>query len=291
MRNLSKSVSLLVAGFAFFNLLFLPSRLSANISVPDTLAAAGIPDDSFYENTQRQRFPVFGQFRETYFVTGIPTDGSDVNKHNADVRFQVSLALRIARIDNVDILGYYTETGVWNVYDKSSPLVENAFNPGLCAYWYVNPHLDLLFGISHQSNGYVNERSRSVNTAFAEALYSPEKHLTLGGKLWYGYYEHIPGLPHFFKRRGFCDLWATYKAFENRLNITALVNPSNKFKNYNLELNLSYRLSNKGAFLPAVFLQYRQGYCETLLNFNKYESHIRAGFALELKHGYNSSIH
>ena len=110
---------------------------------------AAIPDDSFYEQTQRQRFPVFGMFKETYFVTGIPANTSSIDKHNADVRFQVSLALRVARIDNVDILGTYTETGVWHVYDTSSPLVENAFNPGLCVYWYVNPKLDMMFGLGH----------------------------------------------------------------------------------------------------------------------------------------------
>ena len=92
---------------------------------------AAIPDDSFYEQTQRQRFPVFGMFKETYFVTGIPANTSSIDKHNADVRFQVSLALRVARIDNVDILGTYTETGVWHVYDTSSPLVENAFVHGV----------------------------------------------------------------------------------------------------------------------------------------------------------------
>ena len=234
---------------------------------------AAIPDDSFYEQTQRQRFPVFGMFKETYFVTGIPANTSSIDKHNADVRFQVSLALRVARIDNVDILGTYTETGVWHVYDTSSPLVENAFNPGLCVYWYVNPKLDMMFGGDHMSNGYINERSRSVNKAFVGAIYSPDEHLSLGGKVWYGYYEHIPGLTHYFIRRGYMAAWATYKAFGNRLNFTALVNPSNKFKNYNLEFNLSYRLSDKGTFLPAVFAQFRSGYCETLLNFNKYESH------------------
>ncbi|MBQ3383413.1 MAG: phospholipase A [Bacteroidales bacterium] len=211
---------------------------------------AAIPDDSFYEQTQRQRFPVFGMFKETYFVTGIPANTSSIDKHNADVRFQVSLALRVARIDNVDILGTYTETGVWHVYDTSSPLVENAFNPGLCVYWYVNPKLDMMFGGDHMSNGYINERSRSVNKAFVGAIYSPDEHLSLGGKVWYGYYEHIPGLTHYFIRRGYMAAWATYKAFGNRLNFTALVNPSNKFKNYNLEFNLSYRLSDKGN-LPA----------------------------------------
>ena len=251
---------------------------------------AAIPDDSFYEQTQKQRFPVIGLFKETYFITGIPTNTSSVDKHNADIRFQVSLALRIARAGNVDILGTYTETGVWNVYDTSSPLVENAFNPGLCVYWFADPQWDFMFGISHQSNGYINNDSRSVNTAYASAIYSPVEQLKLGARLWYGYYEHIPGLPHYFKRRGFGEVWATYRAMDNRLNITAAVNPSNTFKNYNLEFNLSYRLSQKGTFLPSVFAQYRQGYCETLKNFNTYEAHFRIGFSLELKHGYNSSI-
>lgn len=277
------SVLLFVTGFSCF--------AEGVLEKEDTLKVAAIPDDSYYEQTQKQRFPVFGQFKETYFITGIPTNTTSVDKHNADIRFQVSLALRLARTENVDILGTYTENGVWNVYDKSNPLVENAFSPGLCVYWFADPQWDFMFGISHQSNGYVNEKSRSVNTAYATAIYSPVKEFQIGGKVWYGYYEHIPGLPHYFKRRGFGEVWATYKAFDNRLNITALVNPSNTFKNYNLECNLSYRLSDKGTFLPSLFVQYRQGYCETLLNFNRYESHIRIGFALELKHGYNSSIH
>ena len=272
-------------------LLLILAAFSVRLGFAQEPVAAGTPEEPFYDQAERQKFPVFGQFKETYFITGIPANTTSVDKHNADIRFQVSLALRVARIENVDILGTYTENGVWNVYDTSSPLVENAFNPGLCAYWYVNPKLDMLFGISHQSNGKVLGDSRSVNTAYVEAIYSPEKHLMLGGKAWYGYYEHIPGLPHFFKRRGFLEVWATAKALDNRLNFTALVNPSNTFKNYNLEFNLSYRLSNKGSFLPAVFVQFRSGYCETLVNFNRYESHFRVGFALELKHGYNSSIH
>ena len=262
---------------------------ASNVLAQNTEMAA-IPDDSFYEQTQKQRFPVFGFFKETYFITGIPTNTSAVDKHNADIRFQVSLALRIARAGNVDILGTYTENGVWNVYDTSSPLVENAFNPGLCVYWFSDPKWDFMFGISHQSNGYINNDSRSINTAYAGAIYSPVEQLKLGGKVWYGYYEHIPGLPHYFKRRGFGEIWATYRALNNRLNITAAVNPSNRFKNFNLEFNLSYRLSEKGTFLPSVFAQYRQGYCETLVNFYKYEAHFRVGFSLELKHGYNSSI-
>ena len=272
-------------------LTLLVSSFSAAASIlSDTLEAVLESDDNFYTETQRQKFPVFGMFRQTYFVTGIPTN-MRANKHNTDVRFQLSIAVRLARKDNVDILGTYTERAVWHLYDKSSPIVENVFNPGICVYWYNNPKCDFMFGLSHESNGYAYSESRSANTIYAGALYTVSQSLTLGTKVWIGYCEKLKTMPSWFKKRGYMEFWTTYKALDNRVRLTALVNPSNYFKNYNVECSASYRLSAKGTFLPALFVHYRHGYCETMVDYHIYQSFLRIGLALELKNGYNSSIH
>ena len=246
--------------------------------------AAAQQDEPYYDSPQKEKLPLFGLFRETYAATGF-SPMHDLNKHTADVRIQLSLALRLWRMsDDVDLLGTYTQKCIWNAYDVSSPLLETSYNPGVAIAWYLNPKVDMIFEFGHESNGKINNDSRSINLFSAQAIYTPQKNLQFGGKVWYGWCERTDGQKKFMRYRGVMQGWATVRTSDNRLSFTASVNPSHWFRNYNWEFSAYYRLSNKGSFLPSLFVQYRMGYVETLLEYWRYQSFIRAGFALELKH-------
>lgn len=75
-------------------------------------------------------FPLFGIFRNNYFSTGFST-AAPVSQYTADVKFQLSVALRIWRMtDTSEMLFTYTQRSFWDIYRESCPFRENDFNPG-----------------------------------------------------------------------------------------------------------------------------------------------------------------
>lgn len=245
-------------------------------------------NDSFFESTAKQKFPAFGMFKENYIAGGW-TIKDETDKHHFNVRYQTSWQFRLGRFENIDILASYTQTGIWMPFDKSSPMIETAFNPALIGYWYYSREWDFYAGIEHRSNGGKGNTSRSENTAHIGAIYSPSEHWQFGGKIWYGYTQRVRGYD-WWRYRGVCSAWATYRSLDNRFSITALVNPSHHFCNYNWEITSYYRLTSKGTFLLSLFAQYRQGYMETMVNFPTYESHLRFGLSLELANGRSNQV-
>ena len=271
------------------NILFSNTLLGKEIIQGDT-AIVQTPDDSYYLSNKRERFPVFGIYKENYIVTGASTsEHRSFSKYTTDVRFQTSWALRISQLKKVDLLATYTQQGIWLAYQKSSPMKENVFNPSFVVYWYLNPKTDILFGIEHRSNGDIGVGSRSENLIYSSVIYSPVENWTFGTSAWLGYYQKVRGF-QWFRYYGYCKAWAIYRTDDKRLSFSLLVNPSHLFRNYNIEFNSYYRLSDSGTFLPSIFIQYRQGYGETMTEFYRYSSHIRIGFSLELKNGYNSVV-
>ena len=251
-------------------------------------AQVGTIGDEYYQTTQKQKFPAFGMFKENYVAGGQSFKTAQGN-HHFSVRYQTSWEVRLWRWEKVDLLATYTQSGIWMPFDKSSPIIETAFNPALVAYWYFSPEWDFYAGVQHRSNGEKGTFSRSENLAYIAAIYSLGEHWRFGGKLWAGYNQRVRGYD-WWRYRGYCSAWATYKSLDNRFSITALVNPSHTFRNYNLEISSYYRIFDNGSFLLSIFAQYRQGYMETMAYFSKWENHLRVGFSLELANGSNISI-
>ncbi|MFR7812064.1 MAG: phospholipase A, partial [Butyricimonas faecihominis] len=77
--------------------------------------------------------PSFSIFRDIYFVTGVPTNRK-IDKHSSEAKFQISIRQRLTK----SILPFktflyltYTQRSFWDIYGKSSPFLDNNFNPGL----------------------------------------------------------------------------------------------------------------------------------------------------------------
>lgn len=228
---------------------------------------------------EKSRYPVVGLWKHGYITTGFATN-KPVSKYTSDVKFQISLALRLWSIkDKVDILATYSQRSIWDIYQKSCPFRENAYNPGLWVAWQVNPQVRLLFGIEHESNGLADTDSRSFNYATVACLYEPLDNWRFGVRTWYGYYDR-DNISRYFHYRGVMQAWATFHTRNERVAVTALVNPTITFSKYNLQVEASWRMAKRGDWLPSLFVQYCYGYGETMLDYNRRSSKIRIGFSL-----------
>ena len=244
------------------------------------VSLSAIAGDAEGRNTkQGSEYPVLGLWKQNYIATGFATN-SPVSKYTSDVKFQLSLALRLWNIkDRVDILATYSQRSIWDIYKESCPFRETAYNPGVWVSWRVNPQTRMLFGIEHESNGLEGAPSRSFNYATAACLYEPFSHWKFGLRAWYGYYDR-ENISRYFHYRGVMQLWGTFHTINDRFAATAIVNPTVTFKQYNVQLEASWRMAKRGDWLPSLFVQYCYGYGETMIDYNQRSSKIRLGISL-----------
>jgi outer membrane phospholipase A len=76
------------------------------------------------------------------------------------------------------------------------------------------------------------------------------------------------------------QLWGTFHTRNERLQVTALVNPTVTFTKFNAQVEASWRLAKRGDWLPSLFVQYSYGYGETMIDYNHRASKIRIGISL-----------
>ena len=227
----------------------------------------------------KSRYPVFGMWRNSYFATGASLD-KPLSQYSADAKFQVSLGLRLWNIKGkADIFFTYSQHSVWDIYQESCPFRETAYNPGVWAAWQVSEQTRLLFGIEHESNGQKDELSRSFNYATVAVLYEPFSHWRFGGRIWYGYYDHDT-MFDYYDYRGVFHIWATYHTLNDRFSATALVNPSNIFRNYNIQLEAAWKMAKRGDWIPSLYVQFSSGYGDTMLDYDRYHCKVRIGISL-----------
>ena len=231
-------------------------RLLAIIFLVICFTASAKQQDSIIQakrrSVQKSEYPILGLWRHGYFATGIATN-QPVTKYSSDVKFQLSLALRLWNIkEKVDIFATYSQRSVWDIYQESCPFRETTYNPGLWAAWRTGEKVRLLFGVEHESNGNGLEggNSRSFNYATVACLYEPLENWRFGARAWYGYFFHDEDINmSYFRYRGVMQLWGTFHTRDERLQVTALVNPTVTFTKFNAQIEASWRMAKRGDWL------------------------------------------
>lgn len=230
--------------------------------------------------------PYFGLYKDNYFIFG-PSIGSKPTKYNTNVKFQISVAQRLTRRTlpfGSYLYLFYTQKCFWNVLQKSFPMTDLNFNPGL---GFTKPvfvkdrfigKISLIF--EHESNGKAEEDSRSWNRISFAGNILIDPTMMIHGKFW------IP-IVDGENNRDLLDYYGLYQ-----FGITYM-EPSKRFVgsiiltkrrgwnlfNFNTVVELSYKLfNNENQYL---FLQYYNGYGEGLLDYNKFHSQLRAGIVIK----------
>lgn len=244
-----------------------------------------------YVDSLRREFdngPYFGLYKDNYFTVGTTVGVQKPSRTNSDVKFQISIAQKLTRSVlpwHTYIFLMYTQKTFWNVFEKSLPMHDLNFNPGI---GWSKPFFNkdryvgkLTLLLEHESNGRDSIQSRSWNRISIGGSVLIDPWIMVYGKVW------IPIINGQNNRDilNYCGIYQTgveIATLDRKFiwDITFV-----KRKGWNLNFNtifeFSWRFHKKSN--QYFFLQYYNGYGESLLDYNQFHSRLRAGIVIKPK--------
>ena len=134
--------------------------------------------------------PYFGLYKDNYFIFGTAV-GPKPTKQNSNVKFQISFSQRLTKSVlpwNTYLFLFYTQKCFWNVLERSLPMTDLNFNPGigLAKHLFVkNRYIGkLLLLAEHESNGRDGTASRSWNKISLGASFMFDPKFFVHGMVW-----------------------------------------------------------------------------------------------------------
>jgi len=216
--------------------------------------------------------------------------GKDIDFDDSEVQFQISVKtpLAIGMFNrNVDIYAAYTNRSFWQVYneDISSPFRETNHEPE--AWLQFRPDWSVFgckntvnqVGIVHQSNGMASVVSRSWNRIFAIVIFERNDFAFIM-KPWYRIPENAdkddnPDITDFL---GHAEFGFAYKWKENAFSLMLRNNLESGFERGAVGASWSFPLLDY-KYLKG-YIQYFNGYGESLLDYNRKVNTIGFGVLL-----------
>lgn len=250
------------------------------IVAPDSLK---LNSDSLRRDFDKQ--PYFGLYKDNYFTFGIPV-GEKPSRHNSNVKFQISISQRLTKTTlpwDTYLFLFYTQKVFWNVLEKSMPMTDLNFNPGIGLVkplFVKNRFIGKLMVLAeHESNGRDGVKSRSWNKISFGANIMVDPNFIVHGKFW------IPIIDG-GENRDILDYAGIYQVgtqlFSRNRRFGAavtLVKRRGWSLNYNTIIELNYRLfKGENQYL---FAQYYNGYGEGLLEYKRFHSMFRVGIVIK----------
>lgn len=237
-----------------------------------------------------------------YFILGGNPSGGDPQMKGAfpNTRFQISLrytpfsadtwiADKWSGITNVFVT--YTQNTEWDMEGESAPFLDSMFKPELQYFWRdifkekkgILERMDLTAAISHESNGRNGAGSRSINYVIARPTlyFGDQKRLNgyLAPGFWF-YFGSISDNPEIRHYRGHADVKAAIQ-WADSVQLASLFRMGDELEKGSMQLDLTYPLGEITGDGLDIYLhvQYFTGYGQTLLNYNRREQALRAGFS------------
>lgn len=218
----------------------------------------------------------------------------DFNSHDGRKRFETKFQISFKKELLNNFLGFheslnvgYTQTSFWQTAQHSSPFRESNYMPEIfldVPYLHENTFFrGFRFGLIHQSNGRDKEFSRSWNRFYLTGFFQ-HNNLFIAPKIWYRLPEQKkknptdykgddnPDIKHFL---GYGDLTIAYP-YKTHLFKLMLRNNFKKDNKGAIEFNWSFPLFS-GIY---GYLQYFNGYGESMIDYNKKVNKIGIGFAV-----------
>lgn len=243
-----------------------------------------------FVDSLRQEFdkgPYFSLYKDNYFEVGMPI-GTKPTKYNSDVKFQISIAQRLTKSTlpwNTFLFLMYTQKTFWNVFERSMPMRDLNFNPGIGISKpffnkdrYVGKMTLLL---EHESNGRDSIQSRSWNRISLSGSVMIDDWIMVHAKFW------IPIIDGENNR----DILKYAGIYQTGVQVTT---PDKKFGwaltfvkragwnlNFNTIFEFNWRVHKQSN--QYLFVQYYNGYGEGLLDYKQFHSRLRAGIVIKPK--------
>lgn len=229
--------------------------------------------------------PYFGLYKDNYFIFGTAV-GPKPTKQNSNVKFQISFSQRLTKSVlpwNTYLFLFYTQKCFWNVLERSLPMTDLNFNPGigLAKHLFVkNRYIGkLLLLAEHESNGRDGTASRSWNKISLGASIMIDPNFIVHGKVWL---PIIDGLQNkdILNYCGIYQIGTSFSTINKRFGASVILTKRKGWElNYNTIVELNYKIFPRDN--QYLFLQYYNGYGEGLLAFKEFHSQLRVGIVIK----------
>ena len=229
--------------------------------------------------------PFFTLYRDNYFAVGTDPTHKPTSD-NSDVRFQISIAQRLTKSVlpwNSYLFLCYTQGVAWDVFKNSMPMHDFTFNPGI---GIVKPlfNRERFVGkatlmIEHMSNGRDSIWSRSWNRISLGATILVNENIAIDGKAWIPIVDGMNNrdiLKYVGIFQGGVSVMSQNKRFGGSLHF---VKRAKWDFSYNTRLELFWRPWK--AANEFLFLQWYNGYGETLIDYNRFVNRVRVGLLIK----------
>ena len=247
-------------------------------------AGAAFSQDADSVRQTIDAMPSFGIYKDNYFTLGTAL-GSKPDDKNSDVKFRISFRQRLTNSVlpfNTYLYLFYTQNTFWNVFESSLPMHDVNYNPGigwakmLIKDGRVVGNATLL--AEHESNGRDGDDSRSWNKFGIAANYFINSTVMLHCKVFVSFIDSDNN-GDLLDYTGFVHFGIEKKPANNRwvFNLRFVKRNGWNF-NFNTCAEFGIRF-NKDAN-QFLFVQYYNGYGESLLDYNQYRSRIRIGLLI-----------
>ncbi len=205
---------------------------------------------------------------------------------NEEIKFQISIKFPVLEKlfgENGTLYFAYTNLSFWQAYSSSasSPFRETNHEPELFVVvpndweiWGFKNKLNAV-GVAHQSNGQSGTLSRSWNRVYAQFVFEHDNYY-VSFKPWLRLGETGPDdNPDIEKYMGHGEFAAVYATGKHTVGL--LLRNNLHAENYGaVEINYSYPMSRRAKW----FIQYFDGYGESLIDYNARIQRIGLGIAL-----------
>lgn len=229
--------------------------------------------------------PYFGLYKDNYFIFGTSV-GPKPTRQNSNIKFQISVAQRLTKSVlpfHSYLFLFYTQKAFWNVLEKSMPMTDLNFNPGigLAKHLFVkNRYIGKIqLIIEHESNGKDGAASRSWNKVSFSGNILIDPQIMVHAKFWIPIVDCDENRD-ILKYSGIYQMGTSFMSRNRRFGATVILTKRQGWNlNYNTCIELNYRIFRRdNQFL---FLQYYNGYGEGLLEYNRFHSQLRIGFVIK----------
>ncbi len=231
--------------------------------------------------------PYFTLYKDNYFIFG-PSIGPKATKENTNVKFQISVRQKLTKSTlpgGTYLYLCYTQKVFWNILEKSLPMTDLNFNPGigLAKPVFKNGKYigKFILQLEHESNGRDSIESRSWNRLSLGCDVLITNNFLVHAKVWIPYVdgEHNKDL---LKYVGIMQAGVELTSDDRRWKGSLLLTKRKTWRlDFNTVAEISWQFSRNADW--NLFVQYYNGYGEGLLDYNKFSSHLRAGVVIRPK--------
>lgn len=269
-------------------LCLLLTLLACLAAIPAAGQIVSIPGEKIDGDSVRRAFddrPYFGLYKDNYFIFGTSI-GPKPSAENSNIKFQISISQRLTRSTlpwGTYLYLFYSQKCFWNILQRSMPMTDLNFNPGLGLAKPLFVHNKYIGKVTliveHESNGRDGDASRSWNKVSLAANIMIDPNMMVHGKVWIPIVDSGNNRD-ILRYSGIYQMGMQFMSSDRKFNGgVTLVKRKGWNLNFNTIAEFGIRLRKKSN--QYLFFQYYNGYGEGLLEYNRFHSELRVGIQIK----------